>query len=70
MSLPGRAWLQFEVEPDRDGSLVSQTAIFDPVGVLGRTYWYGLWPIHSAVFRGMLHGIARAAASPQSEGSG
>jgi uncharacterized protein YbjT (DUF2867 family) len=70
MSLPGRAWLQFEVEPDRDGSLVSQTAIFDPVGVLGRTYWYGLWPIHSAVFRGMLHGIARAAASPRSEGSG
>jgi uncharacterized protein YbjT (DUF2867 family) len=63
MRLPGRAWLQFEVEPDRDGSMISQTAIFDPVGVLGRVYWYGLWPIHRAVFRGMLRGIARAAAS-------
>jgi uncharacterized protein YbjT (DUF2867 family) len=64
MSLPGRAWLQFEVEPDRDGSLVTQTAIFDPVGVLGRAYWYALWPVHSAVFRGMVRGIARAEASP------
>jgi uncharacterized protein YbjT (DUF2867 family) len=64
MSLPGRAWLQFEVEPDRDGSLISQTAIFDPVGVLGRAYWYGLWPVHSAVFRGMLRGIGRAVGSP------
>jgi uncharacterized protein YbjT (DUF2867 family) len=61
MTLPGRAWLQFEVEPDRDGSMIIQTAIFDPVGVLGRAYWYGLWPIHSAVFRGMLRGIARSA---------
>ncbi len=61
MKLPGRAWLQFEVERDGDGSTVRQTSIFDPVGLLGLLYWYGLYPIHSLVFAGMLRGIARAA---------
>ncbi len=61
MAVPGRAWLQFEVEPREQGALVRQTAMFDPVGVLGRIYWYGLWPIHGVIFRGMLRGIGRAA---------
>ena len=38
MRLPGRAWLQFEVKPDGSGSVVRQTAIFDPAGVLGQLY--------------------------------
>ena len=32
MKLPGRAWLEFEVEPTASGSRIRQTAIFDPVG--------------------------------------
>ena len=64
MKLPGRAWLELEVEPvegDPERSRIRQTAIFDPVGLLGRVYWYGLYPVHELVFRGMLRGIARAA---------
>jgi len=64
MKLPGRAWLELEVEPvegDPERSRIRQTAIFDPVGLLGRAYWYGLYPVHELVFRGMLRGIARAA---------
>lgn len=61
MKVPGRAWLEFEVEPDGDGSLVRQTAIFDPLGLFGLAYWYTLYPIHQAIFSGMLRGIARAA---------
>lgn len=61
MTLPGRAWLQFDVEPDGSGSLIRQTAIFDPVGVAGRLYWYAIWPVHGMVFRGMIRGIARTA---------
>lgn len=61
MKVPGRAWLEFEVEPDGDGSLVRQTAIFDPLGLFGLAYWYALYPIHQAIFSGMLRGIARAA---------
>ncbi|MGE0025934.1 MAG: SDR family oxidoreductase [Thermoleophilia bacterium] len=61
MRLPGRAWLQFEVEPDGDGSVIRQTAIFDPVGLMGRAYWYAVSPFHRFVFRGMVRGIAREA---------
>ena len=64
MRLPGRAWLQFEVEPSGSGSVVRQTAIFDPVGLLGQLYWYVLYPVHRFVFAGMLAGIVRAMRRP------
>jgi hypothetical protein len=60
MRLPGRAWLQFEVEGSDGGSTIRQTAIFDPVGVTGLLYWYGLYPLHQLVFGGMLRGLVRA----------
>lgn len=62
MRLPGRAWLQFEVDGDERESVISQTALFDPSGLAGLAYWYALLPIHGFVFRGMLAGIAREAA--------
>jgi hypothetical protein len=58
MKLPGRAWLEFEVTGDSRGSTISQTATFDPVGVLGRAYWYSIYPLHQLIFNGMLRGIA------------
>jgi uncharacterized protein YbjT (DUF2867 family) len=61
MRLPGRAWLQFEVEPDGSGCLVRQTALFKPRGLFGLLYWYGLYPIHAAIFGGMLRRIASLA---------
>jgi Protein of unknown function (DUF2867) len=67
MKVPGRAWLQFEVEPDGKGcSTIRQTAIFDPAGVPGLAYWYTLWPIHNYVFGGMLQRIAVSAESARS----
>jgi uncharacterized protein YbjT (DUF2867 family) len=64
MRLPGRAWLQFEVTPDGDGVLVRQTAIFEPLGLLGLSYWYVLYPVHELVFAGMLRGIVRSGERP------
>jgi uncharacterized protein YbjT (DUF2867 family) len=61
MKVPGRAWLQFEVEDNGEGCSIRQTAIFDPDGLLGLTYWYLLYPFHERVFSGMLKNIARAA---------
>lgn len=61
MKLPGRAWLEFEVEPTASGSRIRQTAIFDPVGLTGLAYWYTIYPLHEFVFGGMLNGIATAA---------
>jgi uncharacterized protein YbjT (DUF2867 family) len=61
MKVPGRAWLKFEVEPTNDGSVIRQTAIFDPAGLGGLLYWYALYPIHYCIFKGMLHQIAAIA---------
>jgi uncharacterized protein YbjT (DUF2867 family) len=61
MKVPGRAWLEFEVSGDGERSTIRQTAIFDPVGLLGLLYWYGLYPLHRLVFAGMLRNLARAA---------
>jgi len=60
MRLPGRAWLQFEVERDGSGSMLRQTAIFDPLGLTGQLYWYFSYPVHQLIFPGMLRGIAAA----------
>ena len=59
MVMPGRGWLQYEFTPDGDGTLVRQTAIFDPKGLLGRVYWYASAPFHHFVFNGTLRGIAK-----------
>ncbi len=62
MKVPGRAWLEFEVTGEGpSSSTIRQTAIFDPVGWLGRAYWYALFPVHQLVFSGMLRGIAAEA---------
>jgi uncharacterized protein YbjT (DUF2867 family)/tryptophan-rich sensory protein len=60
MKLSGRAWLEFAVEPTPTGSLIRQTAIYEPAGLLGRAYWYLVYPLHQLLFRGMLRGIVNA----------
>jgi hypothetical protein len=68
MKIPGRAWLDFEVEPTAGGSRVHQTAMFDPRGVFGRAYWFALVPLHSLVFGGLLRAIARRAVAMEGAG--
>jgi len=72
MKVPGRAWLEFEVDAEATGSTIRQTAIFDPVGLPGLLYWYAVYPLHHVVFAGMLRGIVKAVAeeSPASARSG
>ncbi len=61
MHLYGRAWLEFEVTGTGSSTTIRQTAIFDPVGLIGQIYWYTLYIPHQFVFSGMLRGIAEAA---------
>ena len=63
LKLPGRGWLEFRVDPLDGGarSLIRQTAAFDPRGVAGRLYWYGVLPLHALVFRGLLRRIVQRA---------
>lgn len=61
MKLPGRAWLEFEVNALSDNTFkIRQTAIFDPDGLGGLLYWHLLYPFHYLIFSGMLRNIAKA----------
>ncbi len=65
MRVPGRAWLQFTIEPlPGGGCLLAQKALFAPRGIPGILYWYGLYPIHGFMFMGMVRAIARRAEAP------
>lgn len=56
-----------EVTPLGDGrSRIRQTASFDPRGVLGRAYWYAVFPVHAVMFRGLLRRIAQLAGDDRS----
>jgi hypothetical protein len=54
--------------PTPKGTRLVQTALFEPKGLPGLAYWYGLYPVHGLIFRGMVKALAeRAAAAGQAE---
>ena len=55
MKLPGEAWLELWV---KDQTL-TLTATFRPKGLLGRLYWYAVYPLHGIIFGGMLRRLAK-----------
>ena len=61
MRLPGRAWLEIALAPADGGTRLDLTALFEPKGLGGRAYWYGLLPVHRLIFAGMLRAVARDA---------
>jgi uncharacterized protein YbjT (DUF2867 family) len=61
MKVPGRAWLQYEVQPTDGGCRLVQTAFFEPKGLPGLAYWYGLYPVHGSIFRGTLRALGERA---------
>jgi len=61
MKLPGEAWLEWQIQPTEQGSDLIQRARFRPRGILGRLYWYSLWPFHRVIFPRMVCRIAATA---------
>jgi uncharacterized protein YbjT (DUF2867 family) len=59
MKIPGRLWLQFDVEDNGRTTAIRQTTVFDPAGYIGLAYWYVLYPIHHTIFGAMLRGLRR-----------
>lgn len=55
MKLPGEAWLEFKIDKN---NLLTQTATFRPIGLLGRFYWYSVLPFHGLIFKGMINKLA------------
>jgi uncharacterized protein YbjT (DUF2867 family) len=54
MKLPGEAWLEFQID---ENNILTQTATFRPLGLLGRLYWYAVLPFHGIIFQGMINKI-------------
>lgn len=61
MKVPGRAWLEFEIQDAPGGCLAIQRAIFEPKGLWGILYWYSVYPVHGFIFQGMINEIVRRA---------
>ncbi len=55
MKLPGEAWLEFKII----NQTLYQTATFRPHGLLGRLYWYGLFPFHYLIFKGLARALVK-----------
>jgi hypothetical protein len=66
MKMPGRAWLEFTVEPnDTGGSTLIQRAVYWPKGLAGHAYWWSVAPFHAFVFPPMAkHIVERAESRP------
>ena len=50
MILPGKAWLEFRIEPEDGKVRITQEATFSPRGLGGQLYWYLVLPLHAFVF--------------------
>jgi uncharacterized protein YbjT (DUF2867 family) len=64
MIVPGKAWLQFESTPaeeDKNKTLFTVTAYFEPYGLPGFLYWYAMWPFHKFIFDGLARRLASRA---------
>lgn len=55
MKVPGQAWLEFDVWPDR----LIQTAHFIPKGIGGRLYWYAMLPFHTFIFQNLANTVVQ-----------
>ena len=55
MKLPGEAWLEFKIV-DKD---LFQTATFRPLGLMGRLYWFAVYPFHGIIFKGMIKKLSK-----------
>lgn len=56
MKLPGQAWLEFDIQPYQ----LVQTAHFIPHGILGRLYWYSVYPLHIFVFSNLARTVVKS----------
>ncbi len=61
MKLPGKAWLQFNVDSYEDKNRLSVKAYYQPAGVFGKPYWYACLPFHFLIFQNLIKQIEKRA---------
>jgi uncharacterized protein YbjT (DUF2867 family) len=69
MKLPGEALLEFDINSvQKDRTELRMLSKFVPRGLGGILYWYGFYPFHEVIFKGMLEAIARQINRPVIDG--
>ncbi|WKD61726.1 3 beta-hydroxysteroid dehydrogenase/Delta 5--_4-isomerase [Corynebacterium ciconiae DSM 44920] len=65
MKISGKAWLVLELDDvtDEEGNRTeyTQTALYQPKGLLGRAYWWAVYPFHFFIFPLMTRNILKEA---------
>jgi len=61
MKLPGKAWLQFKVDPQEGANRLSVNAYYQPSGLFGKPYWYACLPFHFLIFHNLIKQIEKRA---------
>lgn len=59
MLLPGRAWLEFNIAELVNKRILTITAYYDTVSILGRIYWYIFLPFHRFIFHNLIKEIEK-----------
>ena len=59
MKIPGKAWLEFNIDEGVGINKFSVNAYFEPKGFKGRLYWYNFLPFHAVIFKNLLKQIEK-----------
>ena len=59
MKLPGRAWLEFTIEPRGDKRELKVAAYYDTHTLFGKIYWYMCLPFHQVIFYNLIREIEK-----------
>ena len=60
MKVPGRAWLEFRIEPEGERkNRLTVTAYYQSRGLWGRIYWYIFLPFHHFIFHDLIKQIEK-----------
>ncbi len=59
MKLPGKAWLQFSIDPEQGMNRLTVKAYFYTSGIIGRAYWHACMPLHVLIFDNLVKQIEK-----------
>ena len=59
MKLPGKAWLEFMIEPQDRGNVLSVRAHYETRSLSGHLYWYLMLPFHHFIFTDLIRQIEK-----------
>ncbi|MCF6278611.1 MAG: DUF2867 domain-containing protein, partial [Anaerolineales bacterium] len=59
MKIPGKAWLEFKIEPLDTGNYLHVKAYYQTQSLFGKIYWYFFLPFHDYIFNDIIRQIAQ-----------